>query len=105
MDTTTPAGDELVASSVPGADKALHTGHLLYAAEILVATLREKLASRAYPPSVRQRYEERLVEVVETRDHLDDAYREALAAVRAASPMTADLVDDAVWRVQLIEED
>lgn len=105
MDTTTPAGDELVASSVPGADKALHVGHLLYAAEILVATLREKLASRAYPPRLRQKYEERLVEVVEKRDRLDDDYRQALAAVRAANPMTADLIDDAVWRVHLVEGD
>lgn len=98
---TAPAGDELVASAVPDANKALHAGHLLYAVEMRVTIEREKLA-HARAPRIRQMYKQRLVEAVERRNRLDDTYREALAAVRAANHETADLVDDAVWRIHLI---
>ncbi|MCW2901762.1 MAG: hypothetical protein JWO67_4027 [Streptosporangiaceae bacterium] len=60
MTTATQTGDELVASAVPDANKALYIGHLLYATEIRVATLREKFGARTYPPRIREKYKERL---------------------------------------------
>jgi hypothetical protein len=102
MNATAPVRDELVASSAPRANTALHTGHLLYAAEVRVTTARE-WALRPAPARMQEKRRGRLADAVAERDRLDEAYRDALASVRATDPDTADLVDDAVWRIHLFD--
>lgn len=100
--TATKTTGELVASTVAGANEALHLGHLLYAAEIQVTAARGKNLD-AYPARMRQRLVQRLNDAVEKRNRLDSDYRDALAAVRTTDPATSDLIDDAVWRIHLID--
>lgn len=94
-------GDTLLVSPVPGAREALTTGHKLYAAEIAVTNLTERL-NRDQPTAVRAHYTEKIAAAVRRRNALDAEYAMALARVQDAAPATAERIEDTVWRSNLV---
>lgn len=101
--TRTAPRDVLVASAVPGVEAALHAGNELYAAEMRVAELKER-REQARAERFRELYAQKLAAAAQKRYELAGVYGTALARVRAVSPATAELVEDAVWRGYLVEE-
>lgn len=81
--------------------EALRVGNDLYAAEIAVTTALEVRTS-ARTRAGSDRADRQLAAAEMHRDALDLRYISALAAVKAANPAAADLVEDAVWRAHLV---
>jgi hypothetical protein len=98
--TATPQ-DVLVAAALPGVNTALAVGNDLYAAEMNLTARTERYENA--PVKLRDRCRQQLLKAAARRNAVAGVYAAALEQVRAADLAVAEHVEDAVWRVYLIE--